>query len=658
MPLSVGQTLNQRYRIVTLLGQGGFGAVYKAWDQNMERWRALKENLEATPEAQRQFKREALILGDLAHPNLPRVIDHFVTPDPSGGCGSAYLVMDFVEGEDLEKMLERNGRPLPESQVIGWLSQVCDALEYLHGQQPPVIHRDIKPANIKVTPTGKAMLVDFGIAKLFHPNVKTTVGARAYTSGYSPPEQYGRGATDAQSDIYALGATAYHLLTGRLPPDSVDILSNSAAPLRPVRALNPAVSAQVSLAIERAMQLNRAKRWKSVVEFREALRPSPTASLSSGAQPRDQERKEQDAIVQPARPLPQTIPLEAAAPASVNSQRLWIGLGLSGLGLAGVVLLGMLIWGWLYLLDSGRRTPTPESSRQVLLTETVSTPAVGQVLVGSTPTTLVPNTATPTAVPVPYVTDTAILEANLTPPIRITEDTGLTMALVPAGEFQMGSESGEDDEKPVHAVYLDAYSVDLTEVTVSEYQACVTTGVCRAAFLSSANSAPDYPVTGVSWDDAQTYCKWAGGRLPTEAEWEKAARGTDGRLYPWGNDFDGLKLNFCDLNCNSEFANQYFNDGFRDMSPVGSFLNGASFYGLLDMAGNVWEWVMDWYEAGYYSNSPARNPSGPSTGKGRVIRGGAFDSARSIARTTYREYILQSQRRGDVGFRCVLQQTP
>jgi serine/threonine-protein kinase len=216
MPLEPGQVLNNRYRIAKLLGQGGFGAVYRAWDLNLERACALKENLEISEEAQRQFKREALILSGLSHPNLPRVIDHFIIP----GQGQ-YLVMDYVEGEDLQEMLESTGRPLPEAQALSWISQVCDALVYLHSQNPPVIHRDIKPANIKITPQGQAMLVDFGIAKMYDAHLQTTLGARAVTAGYSPPEQYGSGMTDPRSDIYALGATLYHLLTGQQPPESI-----------------------------------------------------------------------------------------------------------------------------------------------------------------------------------------------------------------------------------------------------------------------------------------------------------------------------------------------------------------------------------------------------------------------------------------------------
>jgi serine/threonine-protein kinase len=277
MPLSPGQVLNNRYRIVRLLKQGGFGAVYRAWDINMECPRALKENLDVSSEAQRQFKSEARILGDLNHPNLPRVIDHFMIPDQG-----QYLVMDFVEGDDLSQMLKQTGGPLDTNQALEWIGQICDALEYLHSRTPPVIHRDIKPANIKIHPSGKAMLVDFGIAKIFSKNVNTNTGARAVTPGYSPPEQYGQGSTDAQSDIYALGATLYHLLTGSPPPHSVDLMARIVSPPAPVIDLNPAVPPHVSAAIQRAIQLPKKARFNSVTEFKAALR-SPVMTVVSPA---------------------------------------------------------------------------------------------------------------------------------------------------------------------------------------------------------------------------------------------------------------------------------------------------------------------------------------------------------------------------------------
>ncbi len=265
MPLSTGQVFNNRYRIVSLLGQGGMGAVYRAWDISLKRPLALKENLETSVEAQKQFEREARILANLSHPNLPRVTDYFSIQ----GQGQ-YLVMDFVEGEDLQSMLDRQGA-LPEAQALEWVAQICDALDYLHNQPSPVIHRDIKPANIKITPDGRAVLVDFGIAKLYDPHRATTVGAKAVTPGFSPPEQYS-GKTDARSDIYALGATLYFMLTGRVPPESIARATGGA--MLPPHQINPGISSHTETAVLQAMALLPEQRFQNIGDFKAALTAS------------------------------------------------------------------------------------------------------------------------------------------------------------------------------------------------------------------------------------------------------------------------------------------------------------------------------------------------------------------------------------------------
>lgn len=263
MSLQVGQALNNRYRIVRLLGQGGFGAVYRAWDINLNRPCAVKENLDTSSEAQRQFTREATVLANLSHPNLPRVTDHFILPEQG-----QYLVMDFVDGEDLASLLKHQS-PLPVAQVLPWITQVADALIYLHSRHPPVVHRDVKPANIRLTPDGRAMLVDFGLVKLFNPSLRTTLGARAVTPGYAPPEQYGQGNTDARTDLYALGATLYNLITGQEPMESVQRMVGGKMPA--ASALNSQVPAAVSTAIEKAMHLEPSQRFSNLVEFKAAL---------------------------------------------------------------------------------------------------------------------------------------------------------------------------------------------------------------------------------------------------------------------------------------------------------------------------------------------------------------------------------------------------
>ena len=263
--LQTGQILNQRYRIVALIGQGGFGAVYRASDINLNMARAVKENLDTSPEAQQQFQREAQILAGLRHPNLPAVTDYFFIP----GLGQ-YLVMDFVEGQDLEQVRQGQGGKLDVGQVLNWVGQVCQALAYLHSQNPAIIHRDIKPANIKITPQGKAVLVDFGISKIYDPRLRTTVGARAITPGYSPIEQYGQGQTDARSDIYALGATLYHLFTGRNPPSAKERFLNPHQLQKPT-SIVPQLSQKVAESLLWAMEMHPEDRPESMALFAQAL---------------------------------------------------------------------------------------------------------------------------------------------------------------------------------------------------------------------------------------------------------------------------------------------------------------------------------------------------------------------------------------------------
>lgn len=262
--LTPGTILQSRYRIIRLLGQGGMGAVYLAEDQNLPgRLVAVKENSETSSSAQDQFEREALILARLKHQNLPQVTDHFV----DSLSGRQYLVMEYVEGEDLEQILSLRG-PLPETEVLGWVDQVIDALEYMHSQNPPVIHRDIKPANIKLTIEGTVKLIDFGIVRFFKPG-QTKDTAALGTPGYAAPEQYGTGQSDARTDIYSLGVTLHQLLTGH---DPVTAPFN----LPPVRKLNPDVSPHVESAIRKATQANRDDRFQTVAELRKAL-IKPTA---------------------------------------------------------------------------------------------------------------------------------------------------------------------------------------------------------------------------------------------------------------------------------------------------------------------------------------------------------------------------------------------
>ena len=208
--LTSGTILQDRYRVERLIGQGGFGAVYEAIDLRLNRRVALKQLLRSGDRLSRQFEREAQLLANLDHQSLPNVNDHFSTPD------GQFLVMQYVPGEDLGSLLAERNAPFPVAQVLGWAFRLLDALQFLHTRQPPIVHRDIKPQNLKLQHDGSIMLLDFGLAKgsLGEAAPTTERSLMAYTMGYAPPEQVEGLGTDERSDLYALGATLYSLLTG------------------------------------------------------------------------------------------------------------------------------------------------------------------------------------------------------------------------------------------------------------------------------------------------------------------------------------------------------------------------------------------------------------------------------------------------------------
>jgi serine/threonine-protein kinase len=283
-----------------------------------------------------------------------------------------------------------------------------------------------------------------------------------------------------------------------------------------------------------------------------------------------------------------------------------------------------------------------------------------------TPSRIVTQHPRPTQTFVPTPTYTLIITATrplsstnkstaVAYPTKITNANHVEMSLVPAGEFTMGDNNGPEEERPAHIVYLDAFYMDIYEVTNKQYKDCVDAGICQPPVSDGSNTRSsyygnsqyeDYPVIYVNWDMANTYCgAWRGAELPTEAQWEKAARGTDARTYPWGEELpDCSTANYWSLT---------YGVCVGDTTAVGSYESGKSPYGIYDMAGNVWEWVADWYSETYYRNSPTANPMGPGSGKVRAVRGGAWLGDYPFLRASGR-HSESNWRQGffDVGFRC------
>ncbi|HEY73031.1 MAG TPA: protein kinase [Thermoflexia bacterium] len=395
MPLSEGQTVENRYRIAKLLGQGGMGAVYRAWDTRLNHPVALKEmipqaglNAAMLAQLRQQFEQEAQVLATFTHPSLVRVTDYFAWQN------NEYLVMDFVEGESLAERIEREGAQ-PESQVLEWAEQLLSALTYCHKQG--ILHRDIKPLNIIVTPEGRAVLVDFGLVKLWNPNdpQTRTVMRGAGTPEYAPPEQYdiGAGHTDPRSDIYSMGATIYHALTGHMPPTATHRMASPAS-FAPPRRVNAAVSTTTEAVVLKSLEMAMENRYQSAEEMAQALNVSERATR-----------------VVPRRATPERAQAPSAAepepPAKRKRGFLMGGVGLTVAGLLCLALaVGAALLG-LYLIGKDKATPLPP-------TPTFAPPATPRQPTATAP--LPTSTPRPINTPAPVDTGNALFQDDFSDP--------------------------------------------------------------------------------------------------------------------------------------------------------------------------------------------------------------------------------------------------
>jgi formylglycine-generating enzyme required for sulfatase activity len=612
MPLLPGEILNKRYRMVGLLAEGPYGAVYRGWDLTGLQDVAIKEYLDPSPETQKLFRAEAVRLSGLKHAQLPEVRDHFCLEDTG-----QYLVTAFIDGVDSQQLLDQYG-PLPSDLIIGWLQSACRPLAFLHGKNQ--LHLNVKPANLRLRPDGELFLVDSGLPGL---------GVGSGRSGYAAPEQQVLGAVTAASDIYGLGATLYTLLTDRVPPDALKRESGLET-LVPAREVNPDVEPYLSVAASRAMDLRPEVRFETVDDFAKALeRPVGRPALEIG-EPRRSARSHAQAPT-PVRQRPTRKQIE---------QRTIFGL------IALLVLLGGVVIG----LILASQTPAAQEE-QVAATATLRS----QIIAALTAITTVTPTPAPSATLIP------------TPAPLIDEQTGASMIYVPSGIFRMGSDETEPDESPSRIVRLDSYFIDEKEVTNGHYAQCVAAGACQQPGRSGATyhqayygdpAYDNYPVIFVNWNDARGFCNWRGARLPSEAEWERAA-GFDPAMgikytYPWGDIFDGALTNFCDANCPQDDRNTTYDDGHIDTAPVGSYTDGRSPLGLYDMSGNVMEWVSDWYDPRTYDGAADTNPLGPLDGEYKSLRGGSWLSTEDQVRISGRGSYDPTVRRAHLGFRCAM----
>lgn len=623
--LPANTILQNRYRVVRDLGRGGMGTVYEAIDQRVNCVVAIKEAVLGQGAGARDaFEREAALLANLRHPALPKVTDYFCENERD------FLVMEFIPGYDLAELLDLRGDPFPQSQVLRWAYELLQVLEYLHGQEPPILHRDIKPSNLKLTKAGDIFLLDFGLAKGSAgqmPTLAAKHSVHGYTPIYASLEQILSSRTDARSDIYSVGATLYHILSGVPPIDAARrfqrIEDGEQDPLEPIQKLNPQASQNVAAVIHQAMAISQKQRHTSAAGMRKALRNAAEEDDRSTAEQEYQradekrrQREEQKREEETSRER-YVVDLHGAATLKQPSQ-----LPPESEPKLQILLPDVM---------ASRPTKDPASvsvrSRRLNRTTLVAAAAVVVIAGGFVVWMLTRNDGVPRNWVTPAVGTV------------VRNKIGMEMVLIPAGSFMMGSNSGDADEKPVHQVNIDRpFFIGKFEVTQEQWQAVM--GDNPSNFKDCGGNCP---VENVSWDDANEFIRRLNEmndghiyRLPTEAEWEYACQaGTTG-------DYAG------DLKEMAWFSE---NSGNRTHAVGQRQLNA---WGLADMHGNVWEWCEDWYHETYHG-APANGSAWVTGGeqKLRVLRGGSWVSDAGKVRSANRHHLTPVSRTYYFGLRVV-----
>jgi serine/threonine-protein kinase len=671
--VTVGRVLGGRYQLDEFIASGGMGDIYRARRLHIGDTvavKVLRPEVIDNQQTRQRFYREARAAAMLHHPNA--VVIHDFGEDTDG---TTYIVMELLDGQSLRQLLVEQST-IPVERTYNILRQACAALEAAH--RSGIVHRDIKPDNIMLLDThgeeDHVKLLDFGIAKLRDQALDTlsleknltNVGTVIGTPHYMSPEQCQGDPADARSDIYSLGVVAYEMLTGITPflaktPTGVAIKHVTEAP-KPPTEIKADINASVEAVILKALAKDPGARQQTALEFSREFSQSLNTTLNNNAatvidsgsagtqvfdplaavpppqsfttipftpatgeqkpvMPTGHQKKQSGTKPvgpenakniyetqisalegegtemlkapppitgkqQPTSPIPPA-PASQPLPPAVT-RKSGIPLALVGAAVAGVIVLAVI--GWLVIsLLGGESSRTKDSGSEPVATTQPS------------------PTATAPVVPVAPV----------------------GMVYIPGGDIQIGRDNGEEDEKPIHTVKLNPFFIDETEVTNEQYQ----------KFLEAASYAPPpiwgsprypegtatQPVTDVTWVDAMAYARWANKRLPTEEEWEMAARGTDGRLYPWGAEPEADRANA--MNRAGEK---------RKIENVRQFPAGASPYQIFDMIGNVWEWTASEYQA--YPGGKIV-PTDPGFRNLKVIRGGYFNSdLKNITATSRRSY--------------------
>lgn len=562
-PTWIGRTIGGRYKIESLLGSGGMSSVYKATDPNLQRTVAIKiihPHLSEHPEFVKRFEQEAAAVARLRHPNIMLVHDF----NHDGGV--YYIVFEYIAGNPLDrrlKDLKDAGLRLPLEEVIQIMVPLCEAVAYAHERH--MVHRDLKPSNVIINLLGQPILLDFGIAKLVGGgHVHTATGATIGTAAYMAPEQVVGDEIDQRADIYSLGVMLYEMACGRPPFEGQSALTvmmkHVNEPLPDIRLFNSNLPELFGAILQKALAKDPKDRFGSAIEMSNALRD--VARQMASANP------DTFSYTTPARlssePPKVTAPQRTLEPETVAEKR-----------------------------------PSLEKT-VVLAPEREMKTAVRPEKSAAQPS----RRWLPWAIGIVALLAIAATAYLLLPKLFAPDlPSSAGMAQIPGGTYTVGANLSGSQYAPPQEVTLEPYWLDRFETTNSEY----------AAFLADEGGEPPnswangqvppgqetHPVRGLTWDNANDYCAWQNKRLPTEAEWEVAARGEQNLLFPWGDSATGVTL------------------PDTDTYAIGSIPQNRTSFGVFDMAGNVWEWVTEPY---------ADVPDGQE-----VARGGAFDFLKDMA---------------------------
>jgi formylglycine-generating enzyme required for sulfatase activity/serine/threonine protein kinase len=694
----VGHVLDEKYRIDSVVGEGGFGVVYRAHHLGFEQAvavKCLKLNRTLEGAIRDAFLKKFLAEGRLLHrlsratADVVQALDVGVATSPNM-IETPYLVLEWLDGTTLDRELrKRRGTQMPLEEAVSLLEPAARGLAIAHDQG--IAHRDVKPANLMLSDVGGRLtikVVDFGIAKAptddptqASPHDGLGSGMQAFTPRYGAPEQFSRrfGPTGTWTDVYALALILVELVAGAPALEGEDpvqlYVASTDAKNRPtLRAKGIDVSSAVESVIAKALEIEGSKRYATAGEFWDALhgvldRPKipsvrpPAISFSTGEPlPRPPSVPKFGSVPGvPKESAPQLSEIYVAPDAEGRvpshpdelppAQRSG-PTGTTGTGTITVMLRDQrkrrLVWLGALAITAVVVVAAFMGMRNAERQTTASSASAKPI-----PPPVATKSAAPTATP-SAVTSAAPTVADAAAPA-----TPEGMLLVPPGTFVMGSDDGTRMEKPRHSVRITrAFYIDATEVTVDAYGACVHDRECTtprfhhghhpsSSTTCNSISVPSFgrqPVNCVNYEQAVRFCKHAGKRLPTEAEWEYAARGTDGRAYPWG-DQEQRSCRFAitsgaEGTCGSR----------KGTYEVGTTVDGKSPFGLFDMSGNVWEWVADDYAA--YGKQELVDPIlPPRSGKG-IIRGGSWDYSTAAAKAYSRMPLERGFALNNVGFRC------